>query len=406
MKKNQNSYLLLLILFLIACQPESKEKSPNNTGKKNSIDLKNTDKQEFYNFEVRDALNMRKELFLNNFTNEIKYIPLETTPACLLSKVKKVEMTNNYIFILDSRNGYYKFDKEGKFIQKIGKKGNGPGEYGMVFYSAVIEKVNEILLYCYPRSEVCVYDLETGAYKGNFKLSFENSGFVEFPPEHITCFVPQSRHYINKNEIYICNLKGQPIDSITESRLPFKWKKDNANGGVKFYRSNNSLLYMYGFYDTIYTISRGGKKQPYISLGLKNKIKSNDIKIKNLPGKVQYPDFLSTTRIKETDSFFFLTVVKGYGVYYEFEGHTLIYDKSTAQLTYCSRLVNNIDGGMPFWPAYIFNNKELVDVYTACQIIEHSGSKQITTKRSEKFNRLVNSLKIDDNPVLAIIELK
>ena len=67
-----------------------------------------------------------KEMMLSELAADIKYIPLETTDDCLI---------NNEFYIMQYTgediitSGIFHFNKEGKFLNRIGRKGQGPEEY-------------------------------------------------------------------------------------------------------------------------------------------------------------------------------------------------------------------------------------------------------------------------------------
>ncbi|MCK4465010.1 MAG: 6-bladed beta-propeller [Bacteroidales bacterium] len=388
------TFLLLVLLY-----------SCNSEHQRQGEDDKKQFEQEFFNFDIRNSLNSPKELFLSNFVNEIQYIPLETTPSCLLSEVRYLKIFNDNIFISDNK-ALYKFNKEGNFIQQIGKVGSGPGEYGQVFWFSIIEESNEIILLSYPSGRINVHDLETGIYKRNFKLNFDTNGFIEFPPGKITFFttdIPQSNNQLINNEIYICNLDGKIIDSIPNSRLP---KKGNIYGKTIYFITNGLLCYMGSYQDTLVVLSGNTKKKPYVSFDLNNTINGNEIRLERLIGEIQFPDFLSVNKILENDKYFFINIQKGIGLYVDDDIHRFLYEKASNLLIYCPYLINNIDEGMPFWPKYIHNNTVLIYILYPFQIIEHSKSNLTTTNKSDKFIRLANNLKENDNPILAFVELK
>ena len=64
-----------------------------------------------------------KEIMLNELASDIRYVPLETTDDCLM---------NNEFYIMQYTgediitSGIFHFDKNGKFLNKIGSKGQGP----------------------------------------------------------------------------------------------------------------------------------------------------------------------------------------------------------------------------------------------------------------------------------------
>lgn len=61
----------------------------------------------------------------------LKVIFLETNESCLIGMITKIQVYDKYIFILDSSvaKSLYVFDKDGRFIRKIGTIGGAPGDY-------------------------------------------------------------------------------------------------------------------------------------------------------------------------------------------------------------------------------------------------------------------------------------
>ena len=70
-------------------------------------------------------------LELNDIAKSISFIRLETNSDCLLRGISKVEIHDGRIYIFDSSypGNLYCFDFHGKFMFKVGERGNGPGEY-------------------------------------------------------------------------------------------------------------------------------------------------------------------------------------------------------------------------------------------------------------------------------------
>lgn len=95
-----------------------------------------------------------------------KILPLETNSECLIAQIDKLEIVNDTLYILDRQQDIiFVFDKTGKYLTKIDKKGRGPKEYITVsdFH------VDDGLIYISAGSnrKVMCYDL-----KGDLKKSF------------------------------------------------------------------------------------------------------------------------------------------------------------------------------------------------------------------------------------------
>lgn len=73
---------------------------------------------------------------LTDVVADIRYVPLETGPDCLISGASsQPQFSKDFIFII-SRDVLLQFDKQGKFIRKINVPGKGPencsvGSYGI-----------------------------------------------------------------------------------------------------------------------------------------------------------------------------------------------------------------------------------------------------------------------------------
>ncbi|MGL5619690.1 MAG: 6-bladed beta-propeller [Tannerellaceae bacterium] len=86
-----------------------------------------------------DAAADRKETrsLLSRFAEDIEFIPLETTNDCLLDEdFSKVVIDGDDIFVSDYSQ-LIRFDRKGRIKNKIGRIGQGPGEYKKVWKFSV-----------------------------------------------------------------------------------------------------------------------------------------------------------------------------------------------------------------------------------------------------------------------------
>ncbi|MFV0418876.1 MAG: 6-bladed beta-propeller [Dysgonomonas sp.] len=77
-----------------------------------------------------DLENVKSPSFFDYFT-DIEIIPLETTDECVMgySPTKFILHNNRYYCLDEKQKAIFIFDENGKFIKKIKKEGQGPGEY-------------------------------------------------------------------------------------------------------------------------------------------------------------------------------------------------------------------------------------------------------------------------------------
>lgn len=87
-------------------------------------------------------------LHLSHFFEIEDWIELEANANSMMSKVYKVEVTKDAIFILG--NGGHrklcKFDKEGRYICNIGMPGHGRGEYSLCYDFTIDQQTGQILM--------------------------------------------------------------------------------------------------------------------------------------------------------------------------------------------------------------------------------------------------------------------
>ena len=79
--------------------------------------------------EIIDVLNRNHPIEINlyDIVDSVKYVPLGTG-ECLLSEIECIKNDGKFYFVKDSR-GVFVFDEEGYFINEVGYRGIGPGEY-------------------------------------------------------------------------------------------------------------------------------------------------------------------------------------------------------------------------------------------------------------------------------------
>lgn len=75
--------------------------------------------------------NIQETIKYSSFVDSITYIPLEVNDSCLIGEVKDIQITDSFIFVLDKKQPViFIFDRQGYFLSKLDRQGQGPGEYG------------------------------------------------------------------------------------------------------------------------------------------------------------------------------------------------------------------------------------------------------------------------------------
>lgn len=113
-------YTVLLSIFLLfAC-----------TGKKTTEENAAPENKGPQVINLEEAISQPSEdVPLSEAVRELRIVPLETTAESLVGNVQSIQIMGDDIFVLDLQSGILRFSKDGKFLNKIGTRGQGPGEY-------------------------------------------------------------------------------------------------------------------------------------------------------------------------------------------------------------------------------------------------------------------------------------
>ena len=109
----KNIFYLFCFFFLCACMEHKQENHAPSA--LTAIDLRILDKNRLADEDILNSLHI---------------VPLETTDECLIQPdIQQIEVYDNKFYLLDRQEKLFVFDSNGKFLHSIGRKGPGPEEY-------------------------------------------------------------------------------------------------------------------------------------------------------------------------------------------------------------------------------------------------------------------------------------
>ena len=418
---NMKNYAILSsMLFFLCLSCANMEKNINSNGVKeiNILDCLSTDNKEIVN--------------LSSIALSIEYCMLETDENCLISDGAVFYSTKDKVVVIDNR-GCYVFDREtGRFIRRIASRGQGPDEYVWAeknFWDAE----NELVCFRGNNNYYLFYSIDGTLY--NKVNRFSNSGdpLVLYEDVYVR-YVPDIRGNATIR-IAFYNKKGDLIDSIPNHRL-FKRDLSGSSDPLSvtdswLYVFCDTLCYRDLYCDTLYQIkdfklyprfifNTGGLTVPY-----KMRDGRYDISAALEGGEVidRYEKYVNISKLLEDNRYMYFTLDHRKAAY------RIIYDKNEDDFHVISKIPNampsiridgisstkgdqkrishskidnDLDGGLPFWPDQMISEKEMMCVFSAEELLGLDTSK-IT---DPKLKSLLNSLEEDSNPVVAIVTLK
>ena len=140
-------FCLLPVLFLSSCKPGNEDEL----------------------LRVNVGLDKPAKLSLSAIVDSIQPVILETGDSCLLGHIVKIERSDNSFFIYDfSGPKVTRFDSDGRFLNKVGSVGKGPGEYPNIRSFTVDKSTGSV---CIASSKRLIsYDF-SGVYKREVSIA-------------------------------------------------------------------------------------------------------------------------------------------------------------------------------------------------------------------------------------------
>ena len=337
-----------------------------------------------------------KEIMLNELASDIRYVPLETTDDCLM---------NNEFYIMQYTgediitSGIFHFDKNGKFLNKIGSKGQGPEEYlqGLFAFGDWKNK----LLYVQNWTTLTCYGFD-GTFVRSVPTPQLNMGAAGLFDEN---------HILYSNDIYYAD-KANPIQlymvDSQNGKTVSKWRghlEENKKYGMILtsrdfmYNYDNSLFYKPALENVIFKILSPKKRQLVYKFDCSGK--DIDVSADEVDPKKRF-QFLSVYWAKETAQYLFVN----YGM--KNISRLGIYDKEKKTFTNVT-IKDNLAGGYDIHPAWASDDNHLLVVYYAggrLQDKEKRYSTGLLPERKKELDELLKNIKEDDNPVVILVTLK
>lgn len=352
------------------------------------------------------GIETEKEVLLSEIAREVRIVPLETKPECLVAKVSKgmIQMIDHNLFIPCSE-GLLQFTDNGKFIRSVSKRGQGPGEYSMIRFIAANDKLKQI--YIMEHGRIFSYTID-GDYIGESKIPFCWQFTLLGDSAYVGYIYNNTGQ--KKDRLVVVDRQGETLNAfpqydqftIANGRNYYLWGKYD-----RYVYSFKGDAYCKEYYnDTVFTVTLQELQPRYIlDLG-KYKI-PKERRFEVLEGKwLDYsepaqaylrPDF------HETTSWVFLPYTSWDVTNEEELPRLAIYDKKKGNCYKVkdNKIKNDMEGGLPFYPQTRIADDVLLYYLEASEVMELAEDDPSVLE----YEQLKN-LKEDDNPVLMIVYLK
>jgi|GEM_PF-2060436 len=378
----------LFFVLLIGCRPKHESST--------SIEINN------------DNLRSEDRILLSAVADSIYYVSLSTPDSIFLNSKLKYQVYGDNLFVLDEiMNQVYQFTIKGNYVGKMISNGSNANE------------VTAVTSFCVDDSCLYILDSELKKIESiNYKKGYLKKEFsIDEQPMEIKRL---------SNKIFLfCSLKGKQykidhhlslysIDGKREKVYKIEEKfNQNRLAGYSLQMFGKKIRYWLEGLNQIFEVDEN--LQPEIV----NSIQSKDISAPEAifsvsGGQRSYNDLTFVDQYLESSNTIFLSLIdkKHFKAFCISKKDWLCKNAVFDYSYFDNAFVNDIDGGIPFWPSLMLDNGQLstyMQAYKFRSLWENPKliSKQpFMDKRTTESKEMVSKLTDDGNPVLIFVKPK
>jgi hypothetical protein len=374
------------------------------------------DKNHIVTFNLKELPNTTEIKLSDLGFVDIEYIPMETNEQSFITGSNDLItgnkiITGNSFFLIQHYTTILMFNNNGSFVTRIGSVGRGPNEFTVAHDVDINSKDHKIYLVSAWQKKFNVYS-ESGEFIKTFNMPLYAPIDFRFIDGNILCYCENHMGNI-ENSYTLLDTNGQVIKSFP-NKYPFK--NHDAFGFTHenlFYRFDNRLFKKEVYSDTIYVYEKMNFK-PHLVIEVGKKLITPDARSK-YEGLDIAKNYINPLNLFEFGDY----------VYYEFiykfvlPDDVLIFsfigskkNNFRAIFNTGQGIINDLDGGPNIVPKTTKDDNTIIAWIDPLKLKAHVASeafKNSTPKFPQKkkdLEKLANSLKETDNPVLVLVKLK
>ncbi len=414
MKQNRLLSILTLLVFVVACGKESKERTSDENVK--TIDVVNTcskESKERTSDEKVKTINFTdleyKEFAIRQ--ENIEFISLEVTENSLVGDIEKIVIRDSLLFVLDKNNNLSVFNLEGKFLNRIGHIGQGPNELYHLSHFYVNARKKEVGIFDVIQRKVHFYN-----YKGNWQRKINVGDCLSEIVNKMYCLpngtvLTTMRNQLGdyESDFNFCLFSVGDNCLKLASYCPFGFKPDrNITVGWSQVGENGKNVFLNpNLSDSIYVLNNTGKiAGKYI---FKSELKSVD----TFEKRADFRDSFEAKGILKNEGYstgflgLYATdkfLIFAFPNYKDSKYYHILWDleKDEGYRTYHSVLPYGITSGIGIYTTY---KNKFVTSFQAPQLLELQKS-PYAIKGHKQLDKIMSTLTEEDNPIIVLYELE
>lgn len=344
--------------------------------------------------DLEAAMQTEKKSLLSALGSSMQCIPLETNDSSLLGNRAYLLYADEQYLFVSSKEQVYRFQADGRFLNRIGQRGSAPGEYNRLYAVSVDSEQARLLYYVgHKRVQFWGYD---GRFQKEIGLQDEGEiTTIELLGDKI---LSESRVYSEeglKTEIHLFDLEGKLLKEIPVG-------KDVQKVDVSM--RTTPLMYVRGRYvkykdanaNALLSLCGDSAEQQWI-FDLGKFTPSRELLEDVARKETLMRDFAQLVDVQESDRRFYFLIVHGNAL------RGIVVDKKTGQLAYSQTIEMPQKGGgiendyidqCCFWPSFI-SDSNVMYCLLPIEKITSVGKRQV-----EKYSSGSVHLAEEANPVV------
>jgi hypothetical protein len=309
-----------------------------------------------YNKAEKDRISLEPDqaldkTLLSEIVDSVKYIRLENTDSSMLGSIREIVIKRKYIYVADkTHQSIFLFDKQGKFVAKLSKKGQGPDEYRLLgpFFVDEDEDFIEVIDYKGAKSRLLKYSIQNFDFLGvkPFNAPAANSWRKDGSIYYFS--TQQQENLVDDkptNADLVISRNGSDLETLFDKRIVSNGSSFSPN--TESFTQNDrgeiyvSLMYNHNFYRLIDSKTESilevdfGEKSIDNSIGLESVETQQKYLFEETDGKASFPVLnINNSRLMAFSYYFKKNQKNSLHQYFHF--------KKTGKVIHTKEIVNDL----------------------------------------------------------------
>lgn len=227
-------------------------------------------------FDDPSLINLEHNVPLDSIVERTEIIHLTSDSNLIIGKIKTVFESENHFYILEN-NRVLQFNKEGVFINLIGRKGKGPGEYVSPWALDVDESNRRVYVMDYFGRKMLQYNFD-GSFAKQFMLpdNLHINGFCIWQDKIL---YTSSTNSVSP-EIFQYDQSNSKLTTISSSDR--EMRVGEALMGTNFVTGQQDALFLFHYFnDTVFSLASNQLKPEHLIQFGKLKINYDELLVDN-----------------------------------------------------------------------------------------------------------------------------